>query len=623
MLRFENEYMFYGLLLIPFLVVWYIYIRIKQKKTWVSYGENYLLKGLMPDTSPVMKTFKFILLCIAYTSLIFALANPQIGASVEKGKRKGIDIMLCLDVSNSMLAQDLSPNRLESAKSAILSFIDKLKGDRIGLVVFAGKSFVQLPITSDYAAAKTFIYNVSTRSINEQGTDIASALDKAAASMLPYKDNTLAKQSDNPETNKVIVLISDGEDHADDALEMTQTVAKQGIKVFAIGIGSSLGEPIPVHRYGGQTQYKKDKEGNTVITRLNEKILKDIAIAGNGTYIHAVNANVGFDVLAKELGKIEKTELEDVVFSRYHTKYFFPLWIALFLLLLEVILYSKKLLRLSDFSWLNKKVFILICTTCFSVYSLNAQSKETYQYLRQGNTYYSKAEKLDKETEELKKKKGEVYHQNSVAKQQEAQKLYEKASTSYLKSNETNTDYYKSLFNLGSSLYKQGKYEEAAKQFDKVANMNAINKNVKAKAYHNLGNSLLKQQKYEESIQAYKNALKANPSDMDTKYNLEYAKRMLTVQQQQQQNQQQQNQERQQNKDQNIEQEQNQQQQQAKDKDNQQNKDNQKEQQQKQQTQKEAKRQLDALQQNERRTQEKVKEAEMQKTHPVKQEKDW
>ena len=225
MFRFENEFMFYGLGMLPVFLFLYIYIRWQQKKALSAFGEQQLIAGLMPEYSGRMKNVKFIIICLIYTCLIFALANPQIGAGMEKGKRKGIDIMFCLDVSNSMLAQDYAPNRLESAKRALMLSIDKLKGDRIGLVVFAGKSFVQLPITSDYAAAKTFISNIDTRSISDQGTDIAGAIDMAAVSMLAPKSSTTVSQ--NPTVNKVIVVISDGEDHATDAVEMAKEVSKQ------------------------------------------------------------------------------------------------------------------------------------------------------------------------------------------------------------------------------------------------------------------------------------------------------------------------------------------------------------------------------------------------------------
>ena len=624
MFRFENEYMLYALLLVPFLVFLYIYIRIKQNRNWSNYANMKLLRGMMLEKSPRMKTAKFIILCLAYIALIFSLANPELGSSVEKGKQKGIDIMFCMDVSNSMLAQDFSPNRLEASKRAMMSFLDRVKGDRVGLIVFAGKSFVQLPITSDYAAAKTFISQVSTQSVNEQGTDIGAAIDLAAASMLPQKNTEDILQASNNKVNKVIVVISDGEDHVEDAIEIAKVAAEKGIKIYTIGMGSSLGEPIPVKSLGGSMQYKKDKEGNTIITRLNEKILKDIASTGKGSYIHASNANVGFDALYNELNKIEKNEMEDVIYSKYITKFYFPLWIAFILLVLEVILYDKKVLRLSHFSWLNKRITTVLCLMLFSSFAVRAQTRDELKYLRQGNSDYYTGQKLDKKAAELNQKKGELYQNESAQTKQQAQQMYEKASTLYLKSNNSNSDYYKSFFNLGASLYKQGKYKDAASSFEKVASNTSLNKNVRAKAYHNLGNSLLQQKNYKESIDAYKNALKLNASDMDTKYNLEYAKRMLAVQQQQkqQQNKNKQNQQQQQQQKQQDNKNQNNNQQQQQQNKNQQNKDKQN-QQQNQDQKKDAKRQLDALQQNERRTQEKVKEAEMQKTRKTHQEKDW
>ncbi|NLJ82702.1 MAG: VWA domain-containing protein, partial [Bacteroidales bacterium] len=275
MFRFENEYILYALFLLPVWVALYAYIRFKQKKIWANYGDVQLLKSMLPDTSYRMKILKFIILCLIYIALIFSLANPELGSNIEKSKRKGIDIMFCVDVSNSMLARDLSPNRLEASKISILSLLDRLKGDRVGLVVFAGKSFVQLPITSDYAAAKTFINQLSTQMISEQGTDIGTAIDLAATSMLPAKTTTSNPKASPTNVNKVIVVISDGEDHWDEVVDIAKAASKKGIRIFTIGIGSVLGEPIPIETKGGKIQYKKDKDGNTVITRLNEKMLKD------------------------------------------------------------------------------------------------------------------------------------------------------------------------------------------------------------------------------------------------------------------------------------------------------------------------------------------------------------
>lgn len=627
MLRFENEYVLYALLLVPVLVGLYVYIRYRQRKIWLKYGEISLLKLLMANSSPKMQNFKFILVCLIFSCLVLALANPQMGSGVEKGKRKGIDIMLCVDVSNSMLAKDYAPNRLEAAKRAMSLFVDELKGDRIGIVVFAGNAFVQLPITSDYAAAKMFISNISTRMISTQGTDIATAIDKAAASMLPQND--VAINPNQPLTQKVIVVISDGEDHFTEAVDMASAVAKKGISVYTIGVGNSLGEPIPLRASSGG-DYMKDKEGNTVITRLNEQTLREIAQAGNGSYIHANNAHIGLDILAKDLNKLEKAEIEDVVFSRYESRYYVPLWIALVLLIVEILLYNKKMFRFKGFSWLkNKQLTIFVGLILIGSFQhLSSQTTEEIKALREGNKQYSAAAKLEKEAENLEEKNRESSKQEIAVKKQQAQQLYEQASTNYLKSNSSTGNYYKSMYNQAASLYKQGKYEEAAKEVTKVIENTNVSDKVKSKAYHNLGNTLMQQEKYSEAIDAYKRSLKANPSDMDTKYNMEYAKKKLAVQQQQQQNQQQdqkQDQGNQDNKEQQGQNEQDKKEQQDKnqDKNPQDNQKQKGEGQQRQQDNQEAKRKLDALQTNEKKTQEKAARQENQQSRPVKQEKDW
>ena len=618
MFRFENGYVLYALLLIPVFAGLYVYIRYRHQKIMQKYGEMPLLKLLMPDVSSAMQHFKFVLACVIWTCLVLSLANPQMGSGKEKSKRKGIDIMFCIDVSNSMLAQDYTPNRLDAAKRALQLYIDKLKGDRIGIVVFAGNAFVQLPITSDYAAAKMFISNISTHVVATQGTDIATAIDKAAASMLPQSEANTKLLANQPKTQKVIVVISDGEDHFTEAVEVAESVAKQGMVVYTIGVGNSLGEPIPVRTSAGHTDYKKDSEGNTVITRLNEQILREIAQAGKGSYIHANNAHVGLDILFNELDKLEKSDIEDVTYSRYESRYAIPLWIAFVLLIIEIMLYNKKMFRFRGLEWLKGKqvLCVLIVFTVGMRANVSGQTTQEIKDLRQGNRQYSAASKLEKEAQTLSEKNRESDKQEIAVKRQQAQQLYESASTNYIKSNASTGNYYKSLYNQGAALYKQGKYEEASKVITKVLENTELSDKVKAKAYHNLGNSMMQQEKYREAIDAYKRALKANPKDMDTKYNMEYAKQKLQVQQQQQQ----QNQD---NKQQNQDQQQQQQQQ------NQNQNQDKNQQQQKQQSASESKdnqdtkRKLDALQMNERKTQEKANRLENQQARPAKQEKDW
>lgn len=646
MFCFEKSYLLYALLLIPVGLAVYLLLHYRQRRKIAAYGDVRLLKGLVPDLSYRMKHLKFALCCLIYACLVIAWANPQKGEGVEKGKRRGVDIMFCVDVSNSMLAQDYSPNRLTAVKQGLLSTVDRLHGDRIGLVLFAGRSFVQLPITSDYAAAKMFISNISTRSVSEQGTDLAGAIDKAAVSMLPSPDAT-QQVSDN--VSKVMVVISDGEDHASDAVEMAKMAASKGIRIYTVGIGSKEGEPIPESNAGVIT-YKKDNEGNTVITRLNEPLLMEVASAGRGNYIYASNALAGFDKLYEVLDGLEKSDIEDVVYSRYNTVFYIPLAFALFFLCLELLLMNKKMIRWSELKWLNKKIVVLSLLMLFAGAAVQAQNSSELKSLRQGNRNYWDALKLENSAKKSASEKGDLKQREAEENMSKAREKYSEAMVNYLKSNESQSDYYKSIFNLGDALYKQGSYDSAAKKFEKVSQMNNLDDKTRAKAYHNLGNSLMNQKKYGEAVDAYKKSLKLNPKDMDTKYNLEYAKKKLAVQQQQQQNQQQnqdnkdqngQQQQQQQgqgndNKNQNKQQQQgennkdqqqNQQQQQQNQQQQQQNQQDRKQEQQRQQMQaqqnKEDRRQLEALQQNERRTQEKVRNAEVSQGRPVRQEKDW
>lgn len=629
MFRFENESILYGLLLIPILILVYVYMRYRYQNSMSKYGESFLLSRLMKDKSTVQQHLKFSILCMVFACLIVALANPQKGRGTVKAKREGISIMFCVDVSNSMLAQDYTPNRIEAVKRALLSYVDKLNGDRIGIVVFAGKAFVQLPITSDYAAAKMFISNLSTQQVNTQGTDIAAALDQAAASMLPSVEEDVSKLD---KTNKVIVVLSDGEDHFAEATEVAQQLFKEyNIRTYTIGVGSQQGEPIPV-KVGAGVSYKKDNEGNTVITRLNEQILRDIAQEGNGVYIRANNAYLGFDVLENELNKIEKSEIEDVTYARYESKYYIPLWIALFLIVLEIFIYKRKLFNINIIERVKKtpimKISLLFIISMSVFFSVSAQTNQELKSMRSGNRQYQQAEKLHKEVIELQKQNRQSNQSIIADKERKAQQLYESANTDYIKANTSTGNYYKSLYNQAATLYRQGKYEDAVKKLESVVENSNVSDKVKAQAYYNLGNSLLKSEKYAESIDAYKKSLKANPKDMDTKYNLEYAKKKLLMQQQQQQQQQNQQDKNQQNQDKN--QDKNNSDNQDKNnsdnqKDNQENK-NKQEQQQENQSERQkremAKRQLDALQQNEKRTQEKVK-LEERSAKPVRQEKDW
>ena len=653
MFRFEYEYVLYALIVIPILVGIYIYLQYNRKKKMEAYGAGELTRRLSAEDAPTMHHIKFSIFLLGLTCLIFALANPQVGSSLEKGTRKGVDIMICMDISNSMLAEDIQPNRLEASKMALSRFIDKLQGDRIGLVVFAGKAFVQLPITSDYAAAKMFINIVKPSLIGEQGTDIAAALDLATVSMLPEEGKTQQKQLSDL-TSKVILVVSDGEDHFPESIEMAQEVHKLGITIHTIGIGNTLGEPIPMRDKYGNPTYKKDRDGNTVMTRLNEEVLQDIARAGGGTYVHASNANMGFETIMNKINAMNKTDIQEVTFTRYDSKFQIPLILSLLFFMIEILLFttpSKIKQLLSKMQQQFKGKTALLCIVLLMIVpAMQAQTKAELSAIRKGNEQFKTAEQFRKDAMELMAKGGEVNKRNADEKMKKASENYQQAEINYRKAMETTHNYDKANYNLGNSLYRQERYEEAGKAFESVANNKSSSKDLRERAYHNYGNSLLKQEKYKESIDAYKEALKLNPKDMDTKYNLEYArKKMMQQMQQQQQNQNQdqnqdQNQQQQQggqgqqdqNKDQqqNGQGQQNQDQNQDKDKQNQgqqqgQDKQEQKDKQQQQQSaadrqrQQDNKRQLDALQQNERNTQQKVNQQQMQGGNKTHQEKDW
>ena len=601
MFRFEYETVLYSLIIIPVLIGLYIYLQYYRKKKMEAYGSSALTRRLSAEDAPAMHHVKFGLFLAGLTCLIFALANPQVGSSLEKGTRKGVDIMICMDISNSMLAEDIQPNRLEASKMALSRFIDKLQGDRIGLVVFAGKAFVQLPITSDYAAAKMFINIVKPSLISEQGTDIANALDLATVSMLPENDKVQQKQLSDL-TSKVILVVSDGEDHFPESIEMAQEVHKLGITIHTIGIGNTLGEPIPLRDKYGNPTYKKDRDGNTVMTRLNEEVLQDIARAGGGTYVHASNANMGFETILNKINSMNKTDIQEVTFTRYDSKFQIPLVLSLLFFFIEILLFTtpskiKQLIGKLQHQFKGKAALIGIALL-MAMPALQAQTKAELSAIRKGNEQFKTAEQFRKDALDLMAKGGEVNKRNADEKMKKASEKYQQAEINYRKAMETTSNYDKANYNLGNSLYRQERYEDAGKAFEKVANNQSSSKDLRERAYHNLGNSLLKQEKYKESIDAYKNALKLNPKDMDSKYNLEYArKKMIQQMQQQQQNQQ--------NQDQN--QDQQQQQQSAADR----------------QKQQDNKRQLDALQQNERNTQQKVSKQQMQAGNKTHQEKDW
>ena len=286
---------------------------------------------VIADISRTRRNFKFILLLLTVFLLFVSMANIQYGLKEEEVKQKGIDLMIALDVSNSMNAEDLKPSRLERAKRAIEQLIDKLHGDRIGIIVFAGDAYVQLPITTDYAAAKMYLQTIDTDIVPTQGTAIGTAIDLAMQSF----------NFDDP-TSKAIIIITDGENHEDNPVEAARNAAEKGVYVYTIGMGTPEGAPIPVYKHGKQIGFKKDKEGNTVVSHLNEEMLKEIAQAGNGMYVRATNSNVGLNMILNKINELEKKEFDNKVFKTYEDRFQLTLFPALVLLVIYLLLSDKR-----------------------------------------------------------------------------------------------------------------------------------------------------------------------------------------------------------------------------------------------------------------------------------------
>jgi Mg-chelatase subunit ChlD len=316
-----------------------------QNKNFKRFADISMRDYLIPQYSVFRENFKFIILLCIVASLFLALANLQSGSKMEEVKREGIDLYLAVDVSNSMNAEDIVPSRLERSKQAINKLIGNLKGDRIGVIVFAGKAFVQLPITTDYPAAKMFLSTVNTNLVASQGTAIAEAI-------------TLAMKSfPDDERSKAIVIISDGEDHENDAaVKAAEEAAKKGIHVYTIGMGLAAGAPIPTYNdYGNKIGYRKDNEGNTIITRLNEPMLQKIAAAGDGVYVRASNSNVGLEKIFEDINKMDKSEIETKVFTDYEDQYQWFVGLAIILLLINVFVSTAKKGWESKFNFFERK----------------------------------------------------------------------------------------------------------------------------------------------------------------------------------------------------------------------------------------------------------------------------
>ncbi|WP_028912935.1 tetratricopeptide repeat protein [Prevotella sp. MA2016] len=488
MFRFADPTYLYLLALIPVLALIRFLTYRNQKKRLRKFGDPKLLRELMPDVSRFRPAVKFWMLQGALALLVAMLARPQFGTKISNEQRVGIETIIAMDISNSMYAEDIVPSRLDRSKMMVENLVDHFTNDKIGLLVFAGDAFVQLPITSDYVSAKMFLSSIDPSMMATQGTDIARAIDMASHSFTQEEG-----------IGKAIIVITDGEDHEGGALEAAEAAKKAGMRVYVLGVGSTQGAPIPIP---GTGDYMKDNTGNTVMSALNEDMCRQVAQAGGGAYIHVENNSAAQDQLDNELEKLSKKETTSTVYSEFDEQFQAVAILALLLLILEICVYDRRsplLKRLTLFGSKKKAatmVLLLLATT--------ASAQTDRQYIREGNKQFRVGQ-------------------------------YDKAEVSYRKAVEKNPKNAQATYNLGNALMAQKKDSAAVQQFEQATRLET-NPLRKAAAYHNIGVVCQTHKMYGEAIDAYKQALRLNPKDDETRYNLVLCQRQKKKQDQNQQN---------------------------------------------------------------------------------------
>ena len=345
MFQLEEEIWFWLLFLVLGMVVLFFWTALWKRKTKRLYASAELLKRLSPDQSRFKGVLKLVVLAMAVVCFCIALVNPKVGTKLETVTREGVDIVFAIDVSKSMLAEDVAPSRLEKAQQLTAQIINNLVSDRVGIIAYAGKAVPQLPITTDYAAAKMFLQNMNTDMLSSQGT----AIDEAIQLSRTYFN-------DAEQTNRVLVIISDGEDHNDLNLGVAKAAAKEGIKIFTIGVGSEKGGPIPLKRNGVVMRYKKNQKGETVITKMNSNTLTAIAEEANGLFIQGQNTKQVTEKIAEILNKLEKKEFEAKEFSEFKDQFQWFLGLGLFFLILDVLFLERKTAWLKRLNLFNENL---------------------------------------------------------------------------------------------------------------------------------------------------------------------------------------------------------------------------------------------------------------------------
>ena len=345
MYQLEEKIWFWAFIIIPVMLIVFLWTFFWKKRTQKSFGSAVVLKRLSPDLSFFKSSLKFITLCLAVGFLVIGLINPKIGTKLETIKREGVDIVFAIDVSKSMLAEDVAPNRLEKSKQLVTQIINNLASDRVGIIAYAGKAFPQLPITTDYASAKMFLQSMNTDMLSSQGTAINEAIQLSRN----YFD-------DEEQTNRVLIIISDGEDHNDLSIEVAEAASEEGIKIYTIGVGSENGGPIPLKRNGVVRSYKKDQNNETVITKLNKETLRLIANEAKGSYIDGSQTAAVVEQVRAILSVMDKKEFEAKEFAEYKDQFQWFLGIGLFFLILDVLLLERKTAWLKRLNLFNENL---------------------------------------------------------------------------------------------------------------------------------------------------------------------------------------------------------------------------------------------------------------------------
>ncbi|WP_034887310.1 vWA domain-containing protein [Gillisia sp. Hel_I_29] len=340
----EEEKYFWLLLIIPILVVIFLLLLLWKRKHQQQFASKKMLEILSPERSGFKPVLKFIILLLAFACIIVALVNPKIGTKMETVKREGVDIVFAIDVSKSMEAEDIAPNRLEKTKQLVTQIINNLASDRIGIIAYAGSAFPQLPITTDYASAKMFLQAMNTDMVSSQGTAINEAINLATT-----------YYNDDDQTSRVLFIISDGEDHEGNSEAIAKEAADKGIQIFTIGVGTPKGGPIPMKVNGVIRSYKKDQNGETVITKLNEGTLEDIADAGEGEYIPGNVTSQVTEKVKEVLLNMDKTEFEAKQFADYQSQYQWFLGVGILLLLIDIFLLERKTAWIKKLNLFNER----------------------------------------------------------------------------------------------------------------------------------------------------------------------------------------------------------------------------------------------------------------------------